>query len=410
LSRIFAREVAEFVRRRGLLLLIFVAPVVLLLLIGNLRVREPVMRFAIAAAAAEEDNVARLRSVLDEIAGIDVVVWTEPVSDERVRALEQRVDIVAVPGPGSAWRFHTPLTSRYRLQLATAVVQDVALALERADKVERELALVARLARPAPDAVAGPQAPQIPRAGQVDSHSAVLAQLEREIKSGAAVPTPVIAAELSRRLVSYYPPPSQVDRSIVPGFIALIAVFLPFLLASAAVVKEREAGTLETLVLAARRSWARITAGKIVLPVGVALVTILLLLVVTRTAYGYGLKPGLAPALGVQLLAALVSALFGFGISTLIRSQQEAYLTSAVYLVALILVTGMIYPIEQAAVPVVLVSYAFPLTFSAPLLEAYMTQGAAAVVEPWRLAGLAAQLGAALALCALAIRRMKGTL
>ena len=352
--RIFAREGAELACRRGLLLLIFAAPVVLLLLVGNLRVREPLIRVAVASVESKQESVDRLRSILGELSGVEVVVWQSPIGDYRARALAERVDIVALKGQRS-WDFYTPLTQPHRLQLATMIVQQATLSLEYAPHV----------------------------------------------------PVPVAAAELTSRLIRYYPPVSAIDRSIVPKFIALIAVFLPFLLASAAIVKEREAGTLETLVLAARRSWVQIAAGKLALPIFAALITTLLLLVAARTAYGFGIKPGLGGALAVQCLAALASALLGLGISTIVRSQQEAYLTSAVYLIGLVLLTGTVFPIEQAAVPVRIVSYAFPLTFSGPSFDAYMTQGADAARGLSVLGNLAGQTSGALALCALAIVRMQ---
>jgi len=132
--------------------------------------------------------------------------------------------------------------------------------------------------------------------------------------------------------------------------------------------------------------------------------------IAARSAFAFGIKPGLATALGVQLAAAAISALLGLGISTLLRSSQDAYTASSVYLVACILITGLIYPIEQAAWGVIAVSYAFPLTLSGHPLEEWMLKGAGAALEPWRLAGLAAQLVGALALCALAVQRLRRSL
>ncbi len=433
-ARIFARELAEFARRREVLLLVFVAPVVLMLLIGNLRVREPMLRVAIIDAGAQSDVVssgsaagagdqctstpgagkprastqsgssaaAWLESALREHSGVCVIIWPAAVADARTRSAREHVDVVAIADSEGGWRFYTPITNRYRLQFATAVVQDVALSIERAAKLQRELEIVGELGAALSE---GPMKLEARVAAQ-----GLVERLGRELRAGAALPTPVIGAATSSRLVAYYPPVSRIDRSTVPAFIGLVAVFLPFLVASASFAKEREARTLETLILAAGRSWTRIVAGKLVLPLCVAMVASLLLLVVARSAYGFGIKPELASTLAIQLLAALVSALLGIAVSTITRSQQEAYLTSAVYLIGLILVTGTIYPIDEASWPVVLVSYAFPLTFSGPPLEAYMMQGAAAAIVPWHFVGMAGQLAAAIVLCIAAFRRMRRTL
>jgi hypothetical protein len=100
----------------------------------------------------------------------------------------------------------------------------------------------------------------------------------------------------------------------------------------------------------------------------------------------------------------------GFSISTLIKSQQAAYLTSALYLVCLILMTGLIYPIKQAGAAVILVSYVFPLTFSGPSFEAWMTQGADAAINPLHLTGLLGQFVVFISLCVLALWRAQRSL
>jgi ABC-type multidrug transport system permease subunit len=235
-------------------------------------------------------------------------------------------------------------------------------------------------------------------------------QLAQKAARDAAIPTPVLRAWLANRLDFYFPLVSQVDHSLVPGFVALIAVFLPFLLASGALVREREAGTLETMILAARRNWVCMAAGKLILPVSVTMLSVLLLLVAARTAFGFGIKPGFLQALGIQLLAGVVSAVFGLSVSTLIKSSQDAYTTSSAYLVACILITGLIYPVEQAANAVAAVSYLFPLTLAAPALEGWMVNGANVTVESWRWYGLIGQLAAAVALCGLAVQRLRKSL
>ena len=421
-ARVFARDLAELSRSCGLLALIFVVPVVLMLLIGNLKVRDLVTRVAIVASKPQQTSLVRLQSALQELASIEVTEWDAGRDDVRERSVRDNVDLVIV-WEGSNWRFYSPLTNTYRLQFAQAVAQAVALSMQRHERLDKQLGSLGQLAdelravEPPQDAPA--KAASVPAeaasvaAAKPHSNAAAIAtirKLEQEAKEEAALPTSVLRAWLSSQLILYFPPASQVDHSPVPEFVALIAVFLPFLLACGALAREREAGTLETLVIAARRSWARLAMGKLLMPVFVAMLATMLLLVAARTAFGFGIKPGIFQAFGVQLLAAFVSALMGFSISTLIRSAQDAYTTSAVYLVACILITGLIYPVEQAARGVLAVSYVFPLTISGPPLEDWMLKGASATVDRWRWAGLFSQLVAALSLCAFALKRLRRSL
>jgi ABC-type multidrug transport system permease subunit len=396
LARVFARDLLELSRSRGLLVLLFVVPVLLLLLVGNLKVRDPVLRVAISMEAPPA-TLARLRSMLQEVSRVRVTEWTLAPGELQQRAVREQVDLVAV-WESDSWRFYSPLTNSYRLQFAQGVAQDLTLSMQRSKRLGEQVGELDQLASELP--------PSDPASGAA---GAVL-KLQQRARDDAALPAPLLRALLANQLTLFYPPASRVDRSLVPGYVALITVFLPFLIASGALVREREAGTLQTLVMASRRNWARLVAGKLLLPTFVSLLATLLLLVVARSAFGYGLKPGLGSVLSVQLAAAVISALLGLGISTLLRSSQDAYTASSVYLVACILITGLIYPVEQAAWGVIGVSYAFPLTLSGHPLEEWMLKGAGAALEPWRLAGLAAQLVGALALCALAVQRLRRSL
>jgi hypothetical protein len=161
------------------------------------------------------------------------------------------------------------------------------------------------------------------------------------------------------------------------------------------------------MLVAARRRWLLLAAGKLLLPVLAGLVAVMLLLVVAALAFGFGIKPGLAEALALQAAAAAVAALFGLSVSAWVDSAQEAYAVSAVYLVALILLTGMVYPLEQAAPMVVAVAHLFPLSLAAPELEAWMTAGASARVPVQTWAKLVAQGLAALLLLALAAKGLR---
>jgi len=250
-------------------------------------------------------------------------------------------------------------------------------------------------------------------ASRVESPTSALRSarnLQQRSRREAALPVSLQGAWLSAQVAPLWAPASAADHALVPGYIALITVFVPFVLASSALVREREAGTLHGLVVVVRRRWLLLIAGKLLLPVLAGLMVAALLLVAASLAFGFGVKPGLATALLVQFVAATVSALFGMVVSTLIESAQEAYAVSAAYLVGLILLTGMIHPLEQSALAVVAVAHVFPLTLSAPALEAWMLAGAAAWVPPstWNALGL--QGVTASLLCCAAVHRLKARL
>lgn len=426
-ARILLKELVELVLSKIMLLLVFVTPVVLVLLIGNVRVREPVLRVAIHIGGPGEaksvgSKAEELARLFDELSNVSVAPTWKATPDLLERAKRERVDILANWEGG--WHFYTPQTHPYRLQFISVAVQNVVISLERSRRALlhlRDLEEISTLVKPPPvQGIAEPARPIKEGGGRASGDAALrdlgaevlplVQRMKRNVEQSIAIPVPVIAAALDNEVTRYFPPVSQSDRSAVPGLVSLIAVFTAFLLSSGAFVREREAGMLEVVVLAARRRWLALAAGKLLLPILIAMTSLLLQLLIARSVFSFGFKPGLAGMFVLQFLAVLGSGLLGLSVSALVRSQQQAYLLSAMYLLCLVLVTGYVYPLEQAGVIVRFASYAFPLTFSGPAFEGWLTQGAGLALYGREVMWLAAQCIVAAIVCTAALRRFERTL
>ncbi len=415
-ARILLKDLVELAQSRVLLMLVIVVPLLLVLLIGNVRVREPVLRVAVytggpaeARAGGAKRKLEELRGLLDELSNVSVTEWTGETPDLLERSKRERIDLLANWEDG--WHFYTPQTHPYRLQYIATAVQGIVISIERAQRAKESAGKLDEIASlmAKPSAKPGGEPEGTPQEARAEALKLVQEMKDGEEKA-TATPVPVIAAALYNEVTRYFPPVSQADRSAVPGLIALIAVFTPFLLASAAFVRERETGMLEVLVLAGRRRWPALVAGKLLLPLLVAAISLLLQLVLARSFFAFGLKPGLAGMLALQFLAALGSGLLGLSVSAIVRSQQQAYLVSAVYLLCLMLVTGYVYPLEQAGAVVRFASHALPLTFSGPAFEGWLTQGAGLALFTTEAMWLAGQCALAAILCMAALRRFERTL
>ncbi|MEI6289255.1 MAG: ABC transporter permease [Chloroflexota bacterium] len=161
---------------------------------------------------------------------------------------------------------------------------------------------------------------------------------------------------------------------MIPGVIGLILSAIMGIVTSTAVVRERERGTIEQLIVTPIQSWELIL-GKI-LPY-----TILGLFdtveVITVGHFWFGV-----PVRGSFLLIGILSSVFllsGLGIglfaSTVANTQQEAMLTVFMTILPSIFLSGFIYPIE--AMPMVLqwISYAIPLRYFLSIIRALMLKG-----------------------------------
>jgi ABC-type multidrug transport system permease subunit len=223
-------------------------------------------------------------------------------------------------------------------------------------------------------------------------------------------PAAAMGAVLDSRLTSLLGFRLSRTNALVPGYITLIGVFVSFVLASFALVRERESGTLPSLVIEARRDWSAVGLGKLLLPVLAGVILSAVLVVAARLVYGIGVKPGMPYAALTLLLAVSVSALVGLAVSAVLESSREAHAACAVYLVCLILLTGMVSPLEQASDIAIAVAHLFSFTVTAPAMEEWMAAGAPTpqLLHAWKVLG--AQAGVALVLCAVALRRLRSRL
>ena len=176
------------------------------------------------------------------------------------------------------------------------------------------------------------------------------------------------------RTTVWYNPDMISAYFMIPGLIGLILSAIMGIVTSTAVVRERERGTIEQLIVTPIRSWELIV-GKILPYTILGLFDTVVIIAVGHWWFG-------VPVLGSLLLIFLLSALFllsglgiGLFVSTVANTQQEAILTVFMTVLPSIFLSGFIYPLE--AMPVVLqaISYAIPLRYFLVIIRALMIKG-----------------------------------
>ncbi len=162
---------------------------------------------------------------------------------------------------------------------------------------------------------------------------------------------------------------------LVPKTIALILVFLPFVLAARSYSREVVSGTLQSLLVAPIGGWGQIVVAKIVVIIWLVSILFLCLLFAIQPLFGFSPKPGLVSEIFVQALAAFVSTCLGLFTAIVARHQSQVYIFVALYFLALVLLSGFLFPLESAAPIIRMGSYASPLTFSDKILNMWLFFG-----------------------------------
>ena len=193
------------------------------------------------------------------------------------------------------------------------------------------------------------------------------------------------AAEMSRNGYKPYTPldiqqrvwynPTLKSRDfMVPGVFALVLMIISTVLTSMAIVKEKERGTIEQLIVTPIKP-LELIAGKLLPFAIISLVDITLVTMVAVFWFQI-------PLHGSFVLLFLLSALFmlttlglGLLISTVSRTQQQAMMISLLLIMPIILLSGVMSPIENMPIGVQYFTLLIPLRYFIVIVRAIFMKG-----------------------------------
>jgi len=213
-------------------------------------------------------------------------------------------------------------------------------------------------------------------------------------------------APLDVRIRPWYNPGLRSAVYIVPGIVGVLLSMTMVMITGMAVVRERERGTLEQLVVTPI-SRTGLMLGKLIpfLLIGYVQMTVVLLL--GWLVFDVPFRGSLV-ALYVITLAFIVANLgLGLLLSTAVRTQTQAMQLSFFFLMPNILLSGFMFPREAMPAPAQWLGALLPLTYYLRILRAILLKGVGtAQVWPESLA----LVGFALVLVALSVRRFSKTI
>lgn len=170
--------------------------------------------------------------------------------------------------------------------------------------------------------------------------------------------------------------PSLASRNYnVPAVIGNIMLIMSLLLTSLSVVREREIGTLEQLMVSPL-SPGELIAGKTI-PFG--LVAMGQMMMITAVALLWFRVPflGFAPLLALASLLFLLSMLgLGLLVSTISNTQQEAFLTTFLLIMPVMLLSGFMFPVTSMPAAFQWLTLLNPLRHYLEIVRALFLKGA----------------------------------
>ncbi|MCK4546110.1 MAG: ABC transporter permease [Candidatus Eisenbacteria sp.] len=173
----------------------------------------------------------------------------------------------------------------------------------------------------------------------------------------------------------YYNPELRSRHYMVPGIVVLIITIVSAMLTGIAVVREREIGTLEQLMVSPLTS-GQIIAGKTIPIVVLAFLELAFATTVAVLWFRLPFEGSVLLLAGCAMAYLLVTLGVGLLVSTVSATQQQAMFTLWFFLVFGILMSGFFYPIENMAREVQWLTYLNPFRYMMSMVRGIFLQGA----------------------------------
>ena len=165
---------------------------------------------------------------------------------------------------------------------------------------------------------------------------------DRAAEAGRVVPSEIVVR-------NWFVPNLEYTYFILPSLVAIITTIGSLIVTALSVAREREQGTFEQL-LVSPLSPEMIMIGKAVPAVVVGFFQATLILTAAVVVYGIPFRGSLALLYGAMLFYALALVGVGLFISSISKTQQQAFLGAFVFMVPAILLSGYTAPVENMPV------------------------------------------------------------
>ena len=162
--------------------------------------------------------------------------------------------------------------------------------------------------------------------------------------------------------------------NIIPGIIAVLVTVTSMLLSALSLVKEKELGTLEQLMVTPVKKY-QLLAGKLLPYLIITLVQLQVAVILAGLIFRIGVAGSYAVLMLFSLVYLFTTLGFGILISTRVNSQQQAMFFSWFMMVVMILLSGLFAPVQNMPKAIRWISFCSPLTHYMTVLREIVVKG-----------------------------------
>lgn len=172
----------------------------------------------------------------------------------------------------------------------------------------------------------------------------------------------------------WYNPNMESMKFNIPGLIGLIMQNITMMLTAFALVRERERGTLEQLIITPVRP-AELIVGKLIPYIFIAFIDVLIILGFGTFWFYVPVNGSVFLLLGLSFVFLMGALGLGMFVSTVAKTQLQAMQVSFMIILPSVLLSGFMFPRESMPKIIQIIGYVIPLTYFLRILRGIILKG-----------------------------------
>lgn len=187
--------------------------------------------------------------------------------------------------------------------------------------------------------------------------------------------SPLVSAGITPNIRMLYNPQLKSSYNFVPGIMGMILILICALMTSVSIVREKETGTMEILLVSPVKPTTIIIA-KIIPYLAICAIVLTIIFLLAYTLLQVPIVGSLFWLIFISMLYVTLALAIGILVSTLVKTQIAAILVSAVlFMLPIIMFSGMIFPIESMPRIFQMVSEIIPAKWYISAMRKVMIEG-----------------------------------
>lgn len=200
---------------------------------------------------------------------------------------------------------------------------------------------------------------------------------------------------ISAEIRAWYNPSLVSKRYMVPGVLVLILLLTTIILTAMAIVKEKEIGTLEQLLVTPLRP-LELIIGKLIPFTIIGLIVVSLVLIVMVAGFSIPIRGSVILLYGFTGLFLMTSLGIGLFVSTISKTQQQAMMIGMfVILMPMMYLSGFVFPVENMPEVLQGIAALIPMKYFLTAIRSIILKGTG-LTELWIEAVMLFAMGAAI--------------